>query len=267
MIRHVPIDELHAAPQVREAFDHESLLALAATLKTVGIRQPISVRRVGNRLLIIAGERRWRAAKLAGLDTVPVLVEERELSEAEILELQLIENCAREDLNVVEKARAFDRWLKTTNGSAAALAHRVGMTGANVTKITSMLVLAADLVALVEQGRIPMSSAYELAKIADHAEQRRLAELIVSGRLTRDRLVQETRSRKQASVRPRRQAQPRERVVMRLGEGRSVAVSAPSLSVEGLIAWLTDLADRIRVAGADGRPLGEVVKALSVKGR
>ncbi|GMU37835.1 MAG: ParB/RepB/Spo0J family partition protein [Phycisphaerae bacterium] len=265
----VPIDRLVCRPQVREHFDDEALLALAMTMKAVGIRQPIAVRRAGDVYEIITGERRWRAAKLAGLTTIPAMIVEGELSEADIIELQLIEDC-RQDLNPIEKATGYDRWMKATQRPAGEIARITGTSPAAVSKLTSVLLLPPDILARVREGRIPYSSAYELVKIADAAEQRRLAEAVACGGLSRVGLIEQAKAHEKTPGKGReirRVRTPRERVSIPLGEGRSVSVSAPTLSVESLIAWFADLAERIRSAGADGRPLAEVIKSISGNGK
>ena len=270
IIQDLPIDLVDPEPQVREHFDEESLLALAMTVKVAGVQQPITVLRVGERYRIVTGERRWRAAKTAGLTIIPAIVIEGELSEAEIIELQLIENCAREDLNPAEKAKAYDRLMKTTNRPAAEIARRVGTSPATVSKVTSLLLLAPEILEHVQESRIPYSTAYELARIGDVAEQRRLAKEVLEGRLTRDRLIAETKAAKAGRPAPRtstRQRTARERVVIRLGEGRSVAVSAPTLTVDSVVTWFMDLAEQLRHAGADGRPLTEVARSISGNGK
>jgi len=269
-IEQIPTELVDAEPQVRERFDEESLLALAMTVKVAGVQQPITVRPLDDRYQIITGERRWRAAKLAGLTTIPAMIVDGELSEAEIIELQLIENCAREDLNPAEKAKAYDRLMKATSRPAAEIARRVGTSPATVSKVTSLLLLAPEILEHVQAGRIPYSSAYELAKLGDATEQRRLAKEVLDGRLTRDRLVAETKAVKAgrpAARTNKRQRVARQRVVIKLGEGRSVAVSAPTLSVDSVVTWFIDLAEQLKHAGADGRPLAEVVKCVSSNGK
>ncbi|GMV71845.1 MAG: hypothetical protein AMXMBFR77_16830 [Phycisphaerales bacterium] len=269
-VQDLPIDLVDPEPQVREHFDEQSLLGLAMTVKVVGVQQPITVRRVGERYRIIAGERRWRAATMAGLTAIPAILMEGELSEAEIIELQLIENCAREDLNPAEKAKAYDRLMKATNRPAAEIAKRVGTSPATVSKVMSLLLLAPEILEHVQAGRIPYSTAYELARIGDVAEQRRLAQEVLEGRLTRDRLVAETkavRAGRSAARTTQRQRTPRDRVVIKLDGGRSIAVSAPTLTVESVMTWFMDLAEQLRHAGADGRPLAEVVRSISVNGK
>lgn len=265
-VQYVPVDEVRPAPQVRERFDQDSLLALAMTLKSVGMRQPISVRRVVGGYEIILGERRWRAAKLAGMAEVPVLVEDRDLSEAETLELQLVENIAREDLNPVEKATALDRLMKATGWSAAEVARRTGCSPAGVSKLTSLLLLEPDVLARVRDRQIPYSTAYALVRIADATEQRRLSEEAMTQGLSRESVLARTKAvaaKRAPGFSPRRPSVRRQRVVIPLGGGRSVTVCAPSLSVESVLTWLTDLLERMKVASADGSALDDVVSAVS----
>jgi len=265
IIQDIPIDLIEAGPQVRESFDEQSLLGLGMTMKVAGVHQPITVRPLDDRYRIITGERRWRAAKLAGLTTIPAMIIEGELSEAEIIELQLIENC-HEDLNPVEKAKAYDRLMKASSRPATQIALRLGISPGTVSKVTALLVLAPDILEHVQAGRIPYSSAYELAKVGDVTEQRRLAQAVLEGRLTRDRLVAETKAAKAGRPAPRaskRQRIARERVVIKLGEGRSVTVAAPTLTVDAVVTWFIDLAEQLRHAGADGRPLADVAKGIS----
>lgn len=267
-VEQVRISDIICRPQVREYFDEAALLTLAMTIKTVGVHHPVTVQRHANGYRLLAGERRWRAAKLAGLTTIPALVTEEELSESDIIEIQLIENCTRENLNPVEKAKAYGRLLKTTNRSAAQIAQRLGTSAGTVSKVTSLLLLASDILEHVQAGRIPYSSAYELAKVSDTDEQRRLTKEILDGKLTRDQLVAETKivksGRRSPQSRQPRQVK-RERVLIRLGEGRSVSLSAPTITAEDIVSWLTELAERIRNAGADGRPLADIVAEVSRK--
>lgn len=266
LIRDMPIDELRPMPQVRQHFDHELLLALAATMKVMGVLQAIIVRPVENWWEILAGERRWRAAKLAGLETVPVRIEERLLSDADILELQLIENC-HEQLNPVEKAKAYDRLMKATGRTAAEIARRTGTSAGSLSKITSLLLLAPDILEQVQQGNIPYSSAYELAKIGDVAEQRRLADEIVAGRLTRDRLCEQSRAKK--STRRVERSRPARRPAARLAiplDGRMVSVAMrEAVTFERFIAWIEQILNSAKELHAKGLALPEAVKAIALR--
>ena len=109
-LQDLPIDAIAVNPnQPRKAFDDSSLHDLAESLRRSGVLQPVVVRRVGDRFQLIVGERRWRAAKMAGLSHVPAVV--RETTDAETLELALVENLLREDLNPMEEAEAYQRLL------------------------------------------------------------------------------------------------------------------------------------------------------------
>src|SRR5258705_11880390 len=118
-IQDTRLDLIDEPPQVREHFDPESLLGLAATMREKGVLQPITVRRVGERYSLLMGARRYRAARIAGLTGILARIVDRDLTEAEVLELQLLENCAREDLNPVDKARAFNKRMSLTGRTAA----------------------------------------------------------------------------------------------------------------------------------------------------
>src|SRR5258708_3418886 len=113
VVQYVPIDRLICEPQVRERFDEESLAGLAQSIKESGILQPILVRREGSEFIVVEGERRVRAAPMAGLTEVPVLINDRELSEGEIIYRQFATNCQREHLTPIEKSKAIDRLMKS----------------------------------------------------------------------------------------------------------------------------------------------------------
>jgi ParB/RepB/Spo0J family partition protein len=121
----IPIDALDANPlQPRRIFQQERLAELAQSIRANGIVQPIVVRKVGGRYQLVAGERRWRAAKLAGLDRVPVVV--RDIPDDHLLEITLVENIQREDLNAIETAIAFDRLGQELNLTAEQIGDRTG---------------------------------------------------------------------------------------------------------------------------------------------
>lgn len=270
-VQSLSLDLVDESQQVREHFDPESLLSLAGTIGVHGIQQPVVVRRVHERYQVVTGGRRCQAAKIAGLTHVPAIILDRELTEAELLELQLLENCARVDLNPVEKARAFNKWMSLTGRTASELARIAGVSAPVLSKLSALLVLAPDVLALVESGKLPYSAACEIARFSDPGEQRRLADQVVNGGLSRDKLVAQAKVLRATRGAPRRAAPrprtPRERVVIKLDGGGSISVSAPALSVEALTEWFSQLAERIRTAGADGRPLTEVVKDISRNGK
>ena len=134
-----PIEDIEPNPyQPRQVFDRAELEAMKDSVKKDGILTPLLVTKTDQGYQLIAGERRWRAAQNAGLERVPVVV--RETTPAESLELALVENIHREDLNPIEEAHAFKRWLEVTEATQEALAERLGMDRSTVTNFLRLLI-------------------------------------------------------------------------------------------------------------------------------
>ena len=160
--------------QPRSIIDDTKLEQLAQSIKSNGIIQPIVVRRQpSGGFEIVAGERRWRAAQRAGLLTVPVVV--RDVPDEKRLELALIENIQREDLNPIEEARAYKRLADQFNLTQEAIAHAVGRDRATVANYQRLLTLPADVQGDVASGALTMGHARALAGLPDAAAQRRAA--------------------------------------------------------------------------------------------
>ncbi|MEJ7783234.1 MAG: ParB/RepB/Spo0J family partition protein [Solirubrobacteraceae bacterium] len=174
-LRRIPVDLVVANPrQPRTSFDDETLQALAESVRERGILQPVLVRPVaGGRYELIAGERRWRAAQLAGLDEVPALVRDRD--DAEALEIALIENMAREDLNPVEEARACAALVEELGLTREDVGRRVGRSRVAVSNLLRLLDLPDEVLTLLERGRLTEGHGRALLLAADHADRRRLA--------------------------------------------------------------------------------------------
>ena len=151
-LRDVPVGLIRANPaQPRSRFDPESIDALAESIRAVGVVQPLIVRPLGDgRFEIIAGERRWRAAQSAGLESVPALV--RDADEPRRLETALIENVAREDLNPVEEARACATLVEDLGISKEELARRLGRSRPAISNLIRLLDLPPDVLELIESG-------------------------------------------------------------------------------------------------------------------
>ena len=166
--------------QPRKRFDEEALQALAESVTERGVVQPVLVRpRPGGTYELVAGERRWRAAKLAGLETLPALVQQRD--DAQSLEVALIENMAREDLNPIEAARAVAALVEELGLTREEVGRRVGRSRVAVSNLLRLLDLPDEALALVETGSLTEGHGRALLLADDHADRRRLARAAVEG--------------------------------------------------------------------------------------
>ena len=178
-LAHLPVETIHANPrQPRKRFDHEATSALADSIRSQGLVQPVVVRpREAGGFELIAGERRWRAAREAGHPTVPALV--RDADDRETLLLGLVENVAREELSAVEEARAYALLLDEFELSLGDLAERVGKAKPTVSNRLRLLELPDDVLGLVERGELTEGHARAVLAVPDHEGRRRLARQIV----------------------------------------------------------------------------------------
>jgi ParB family chromosome partitioning protein len=190
-LREIPVELVKPNPrQPRRHFDEPGLVALAESLRERGVLQPVLVRPVpGGTYELIAGERRWRAAQLAGFDSVPALV--REQDDAESLELALIENMAREDLNPVEEARACALLVDELGLTREDVGKRVGRSRVAVSNLLRLLDLPDEVLDLLADESLSEGHGRALLMAPDHADRRRLARSAVAEGWT----VRETESR------------------------------------------------------------------------
>jgi len=165
------------ALQPRSVFDHAKLEQLANSIRANGVVQPVLVRRKGNRFELIAGERRWRAAEMAGLTTIPAVV--RNVSDGKVVEIALIENIQREDLNPVEEARAYKKLIDTLGLTQETVAERVGRDRSYVTNYLRLLKLPEDIQELLQNGRITTGHARALLGLDQADLQKRIARRII----------------------------------------------------------------------------------------
>jgi len=180
----VAIDKLSSGQyQPRKAFEKEALQGLAQSIKENGILQPIIARKaVGGRLEIVAGERRWRAAQLAGLHEVPVLI--KNFDDQETLELAIIENIQREDLNPIEEAEGYSRLITEFKMSQQQVADKVGRDRATVANAVRLLALPQEAKKLVGDGELSVGHAKVLLSLADAKKQVELAKKVVSEKIS-----------------------------------------------------------------------------------
>jgi ParB family chromosome partitioning protein len=180
-LRELHVDLVAPNPeQPRKRFDDEALQALADSVKERGVLQPVLVRpRPGGTYELVAGERRWRAARVAGLETLPALVQERD--DARSLEDALIENMAREDLNPIEAARAVAGLVEELGLTREEVGRRVGRSRVAVSNLLRLLDLPDEALALVEDGSLTEGHGRALLLADDHAARRSIARAAVHG--------------------------------------------------------------------------------------
>jgi ParB family chromosome partitioning protein len=174
----VAIELIDPSPlQPRSVFDKGKLDELAKSIRTNGVVQPILLRRKGSRFELIAGERRWRAAEVAGLIKIPAVI--RNVSDDKVLEIALIENIQREDLNPIEEARAYKKLIETLGLTQEMVGERVGRDRSYVTNYLRLLKLPEDLQELLQSGRMSTGHARSLLGVDQPDLQRRIARRVI----------------------------------------------------------------------------------------
>jgi ParB family transcriptional regulator, chromosome partitioning protein len=240
-LRNVPVDlVVPNAGQPRRRFEEESLNALAASLGEKGVLQPVLVRPLPDgRYELVAGERRWRAAQIAGLREVPAIVRAR--GDAEALEVALVENMAREDLNPIEEARACAALVEELGLTREQVGRRVGRSRVAVSNLVRLLDLPDETLALIEAGSLSEGHGRALLLAEDHAARRRLGRQAADGEWSVRTL--EAQSRKENGKQaPRPRAQRR---------------SKPAPDPDEAAAF-TEIADLLEQAtGAEAKIAGE----------
>ncbi|MGI9097464.1 MAG: ParB/RepB/Spo0J family partition protein, partial [Solirubrobacteraceae bacterium] len=235
-LRSLPVDLITPSPkQPRRTFDEAALEALAGSLRERGVLQPVLVRPIaGGTYELVAGERRWRAARLAGLGAIPALVRDRDDGEA--LETALIENMAREDLNPVEEARACAALTEELGLSREEVGQRVGRSRVAVSNLIRLLDLPDETLELIQAGELSEGHGRALLTARDQSDRRGLARAAVEGRWS----VRELEARARAASATRDAAAPgRRRSPLRhpdqeaaSAETNNALYSAPGREVE-----------------------------------
>ena len=182
-VSELEIDKIYPNPnQPRKHFDEEALRELASSIKTHGVIQPLVVNKEADGYMIIAGERRWRASKQAGLDKVPVVI--KNYTEKQVKEISIIENLQREDLNPIEAARAIKQLMDEYNLTQETVSDRIGKSRSNVANTLRLLSLYPDVIKMIEDGRLSSGHARCLVVIDDVNEQLKLAKKAVDGKMS-----------------------------------------------------------------------------------
>ena len=166
--------------QPRRVFDEGALAELAQSIKTPGVIQPIILVKKNDRYMIVSGERRWRASKIAGLKTIPAIV--RRYTEAEIAEIALIENLQREDLNPIESALAIKELIDKFNLTQEQISEKIGKSRSAVANTLRLLALAPDVIKLIQSGELSAGHGKVLVSISDPDEQIRVAKMVAESK-------------------------------------------------------------------------------------
>jgi len=241
-IRDVPTNRVLPNPaQPRLSYEEDSLAELADSIRAHGVLQPILVRPAGSQFELIAGERRWRAARMAGLNAVPAIV--LDFDEETALEVSIIENLQREDVSPLEEAAMYRKML-ALGYSVRQLAAKIGKDKGYVENRLRLAAAPPEIRELVSVRKDTISHAYELMKVTDEKTRRKLAKRVADGELTLAKLrrLTGTREPKTASDRPKRRA--------RTAAGVAVAVRHTDdalMDLKGRLATVVDeLADLLR---------------------
>lgn len=178
-VREIDIALVRPNPfQPRKGFDGDKLEELANSIREHGVVQPILVRSQGEGFEIVAGERRWRASRMAGLRTIPAMV--KELSQSQVVEIALIENLQREDLNPIEEAEAYDRLIREFGLTQEDLARRLGKSRSQVANTLRLLHLGEEVRRSVAEGKVSMGHAKVLLSVSDAKRQAALAQAVAA---------------------------------------------------------------------------------------
>jgi ParB family chromosome partitioning protein len=255
-LAHLPVQMIHPNPrQPRRRFDGEATSGLADSIRAQGVVQPVLVRpREAGGYELIAGERRWRAAREAGVPTVPALV--RRADDRDALLLGLVENVAREQLSPVEEARAYALLLDEFELTLGEIGERVGRSKPSVSNRLRLLELPDDVLGMLERGELSEGHARAVLAVQGHEDRRRLARLIVRRGLS-VRAAERAARWAGARTRPRRPRRTPPDPVL------AERVKAAAEALTGLTARVTP--NRLEIHFADEHDLVQLAESLDVR--
>ena len=253
----LPIDAVHANPrQPRKRFDADAGTGLTESVRAQGIVQPVLVRsRTSGGYELIAGERRWRAARDAGLKTVPAVV--RDAGDRETVLLGLVENVARENLSAVEEARAYAMLMDEFGLPLGEIAEKVGKSKPAVSNRIRLLELPEDVLAMVERKQLTEGHGRAILAVSDHEGRRKLAREIIRKGMS-VRAAERAARWAGARTRPRRQPVRLDPALVARAKAAADRITGFSTRVRG---------GRLEVPFADETELAELVEALEARSR
>lgn len=253
-LEEVSVDQIRPNPyQPRRLFSQQAIDELATSIRASGVIQPIVVRRIGDGYELIAGERRWRAASQAGLATIPAVV--REATDSQSLELALVENLLREDLNPMEEAEAYQKLLGDFTWTQDELAQRIGRDRSSIANTVRLLKLPEPIQDDLRSGRLTMGHARALLSLTGATEQLKLRDQILAHSW---------------SVRTTEEGVQKSRLIQRPGRRRSAELETVEASLQShLLAKVritgTERRGRIEISYATAEELERLVALLGVR--
>jgi ParB family chromosome partitioning protein len=262
IVQHIATDRIVGGENVRKRYDEGKISGLARSMTESGLREPIHVIPVPDgRFMLLTGGRRLRAARKAGWETIPAIIEEGQINRSETLVLQIIENVQREELTPGEKARGIDALMKETGWNASQAAAKLGLANGTVSKLLSLLSLPEELQMKIDAGELPATVGYQLSKVDNPEAREELARRAASGELTREGV---RKAIKAAKSRPRRtRIAPAIRVTAKLDERQTVSVAAASLDLNSFVSILEKLLNHAQRARSDGLTLETLLQRLA----
>jgi ParB family chromosome partitioning protein len=244
--------------QPRKEFGQEAIDRLAESFKKYGQLQPIRVRWEAGlaKWVVISGERRYRAAVQAGLDQVACIFVEDELTPAEILQEQMIENCLREDLKPIEQAKAYRQLMDLYGWTAKQLGDELHISRATISRSLALLELPGDLQDQVDAGSVPASAAYEIAKVQEDTLRQDLVDQVIAGSMTRDEVAATVRQSTDRPARTGKATKPKaipkpgprssSRVIKTAGNAKVIVMfSRRTIATADVLAALKDAVRRV----------------------
>jgi ParB family chromosome partitioning protein len=252
----IRLDRIGPDPrQPRKEFDEETLDRLADSLRSRGQLQPIRVRwdDAADRYIVVVGERRYRAAIMAGMEAIACVVVSGNPMPEDLLEDQLVENALREDLKPIEHAKAYQALLAARGLSQRQLAERLQIGHASIARALALLELPYAIQKAVDEGKIAPNTAYELTKVDDRAEQETLARDAAEGRLKRDEVQKLTRSPRKGRGASKAKARKVTSRVVRTSAARITIELRKGDGLESILAATEEAVEQLRAELRQGR--------------
>jgi ParB family transcriptional regulator, chromosome partitioning protein len=259
-IQYLPVDQIDCNPQVRETIAEQPLTGLARSIQEVGLQQPIRARRVGERFVVVDGERRLRAIHLLKRQEIAAIVEEKDLCPGEVTHRQWVANFQRAGLSPCERARGIKRLMDETGWTATEAAGKCGVSSSTVTRLLAILELPDAIQHRIDAGEVPESAGYLLKQIDDPVRQATLVAQMAEGALSRDALAADVKAEsnghaKGSTKRPNR-------ATALLASGDSVTVIGTELTLERMVEAVAAVLAKIRKLHGRGVDLATACRMI-----